>query len=90
MIAIYIPGESMTVQGEKNEIIKKCGKQWNIKEQGKGNGNWLLTKKSDAIVNGISYRNFILERYGKSRLTENLVNKFNKDIKSGKITLQNH
>ncbi|MGU8578004.1 hypothetical protein ACV3RL_15045 [Clostridium perfringens] len=83
----FIPSESFTVQGKWNEIYKEYGKKWNIKEQGNGNGNLLLTKKSDILVDGKSYRSFVLEYYGKTRLTENLANKFCEDIMSGAIKL---
>lgn len=83
----FIPSESMSVQGKKDEIYKKYGKEWSIREQGGGNGNWLLTKKSDIFVDGKSYRSFVLEHYDKSRLTENLANKFREDLTSGAIQL---
>ncbi len=66
----YVPSDSKTVQGKYNEICKKYGKEWKIREEGKGNGNWLLTKKSDVLVNGKSYRDFVLDHYGKSKLTK--------------------
>lgn len=84
----FIPSESRTVQGKQAEIYKKYGNEWNIREQGGGNGNWLLTKKSDILVDGKSYRDFVLEHYGKSRLTENLANKFREDLTSGSIKLK--
>lgn len=83
----YVKSESMSVQGKRTEIFKKYGKEWSIKEQGGGNGNWMLTKRSDVLVDGKSYRDFVLEHYGKSRLTENLVEKFKEDIATGKVTL---
>ena len=49
MQIVYIPSESMSVQGKKDEIYKRYGKDWNIREQGGGNGNWLLTRKSDVL-----------------------------------------
>ena len=64
MQIVYIPSESMSVQGKKDEIYKRYGKDWNIREQGGGNGNWLLTRKSDVLVDGKSYRTFVLEHYG--------------------------
>ena len=76
MQIVYIPSESMSVQGKKDEIYKRYGKDWNIREQGGGNGNWLLTRKSDVLVDGKSYRTFVLEHYGKSKLTAKLVDKF--------------
>ena len=60
--------------------IKDIGKDWNIREQGGGNGNWLLTRKSDVLVDGKSYRTFVLEHYGKSKLTAKLVDKFREDV----------
>ena len=87
MIINYIPSESMSVQGKRDEVYKRYSKEWSIKEQGGGNGNWMLTKKSDVLVDGKSYRSFVLEHYGKSRLTENLVDKFREDVKNGTIEL---
>ncbi|MBQ7704335.1 MAG: hypothetical protein IJT73_02750 [Selenomonadaceae bacterium] len=87
MKMFYVPSESMTVQGKENEIYKKYGKEWNIQPEGWGNGNWLLTKPSDVIINGKSYRHFVLDHYGKFKLTEKLADKFFEDIKIGKIKL---
>ena len=64
-------------------ILKNCS-SWAVKSN---NGNWLLTKKSDVLVDGKSYRSFVLEHYGKTRLTENLVDKFREDVENGKIEL---
>lgn len=83
----YVQSESMSVQGKSYDVYKKYGKEWNIREQGGGNGNWLLTKKSDVLVDGKSYRSFVLEHYGKSRLTQKLVDVFIDDVKKGKVTL---
>ena len=83
----YVKSDSITVQGKQAEIFKKYGKEWKIQEQGGGNGNWLLTKKSDILVDGKSYRSFVLEHYGKSKLTENLANKFRDDLINGVIQL---
>ncbi|RHQ92669.1 hypothetical protein DWX83_04745 [Ruminococcus sp. AF21-42] len=83
----YVESESMSVQGKRDEVYRRYGKEWNIREQGGGNGNWLLTKKSDVLVDGRSYRSFVLEHYGKSRLTQKLVDRFIEDVKNGKVTL---
>ena len=69
----FIPSESMSVQGKRDEVYKRYGKEWKIQEQGGGNGNWLLTKKSDVLVDGKSYRSFVLEHYGRSKLTEKAI-----------------
>lgn len=83
----YVESESMTVQGKIGEISKKYGDNWNIKPLGGGNGNWLLTKRSDVLVDGKSYRDFILDHYGKSKLTQKLFEKFCDDVKNGKVTI---
>lgn len=83
----FIPSYSRTVQGKRDEVYKKYGNEWNIREQGGGNGNWLLTKKSDILVDEKSYRMFVLEHYGRTNLTENLANKFREDLMSGVIQL---
>lgn len=88
MQIVYVESKSMTVQGKKYEIYKRYGKEWNIREQGGGNGNWLLTQKSDVLVDGKSYRDFVLSHYGKARLTKNLVDKFKEDVKNNKIKLE--
>lgn len=79
--------DSFTYPRKKDEIYKRYGKDWNIREQGGGNGNWLLTRKSDVLVDGKSYRTFVLEHYGKSKLTAKLVDKFREDVANGKIKL---
>lgn len=91
MNVIYVPSESMEVQGTYESVHKKYGKDWYINEQGGGNGNWLLLKKgkskSDVLVDGKSYRNFVLEHYKKDKLTEKLADKFRADLESGKVKL---
>lgn len=83
----FTPSDSKTVQGKRNEVYAKYRNEWNIREQGGGNGNWLLTKKSDILVDGKSYRDFVLKHYGRTKLTEKLANKFSDDLKSGEIQL---
>lgn len=83
----FIPSDSRTVQGKKAEVYKRYSNEWSIREQGGGNGNWLLTKKSDILVDGESYRSFVLAYYGRTKLTENLANKFIDDVMSGVIQL---
>lgn len=87
MNIFFVESQSMTVQGKASEVYKKYGGEWSIREQGGGNGNWLLTQKSDVLVDGVSYRNFVLKLYKKFRLTKNLVEKFREDLKSGKVKL---
>lgn len=84
----YTDSDSKIVQGKKQDIINRYGKEWTIREQGRGNGNWLLTKRSDIVVDGKSYRNFVLKYYNRQRLTYNLYEQFIQDVKKGKIKLR--
>ena len=84
---VFIESESMKVQGSRNDVYKRYGKNWNIKEHGNGGGNWLLTRPSDVRVDGVSYRSFVLDHYKRCKLTRNLADEFREDVESGKITL---
>ncbi len=82
---IYIESQSMKVQGKANDIYKRYGKEWNIKDL--WFGNWLLTKKSDVLVNGVSHREKILELYHKTSLTRSLFERYCHDIETGKVAV---
>ncbi len=81
----YISSGKIEVQGSKSEIFKKYGKEWHIREQGFGNGNWLLIKKSNVLINNKSYRKEVLKYYGREKLTKKLVNRLCKEIEDGHI-----
>ena len=83
--AIYIESQSMKVQGKANDIYKRYGDDW--KKNALGNGNWLLTKKSDALINGVSHRKKILELYHKTSLTRSLFERYCHDIETGKVVV---
>ena len=85
--AIYIESQSMKVQGKWEDIKKRYGDDWKKDALGNGNGNWLLTKKSDALINGVSHRKKILERYHKTCLTRSLFERYCHDIETGKVVV---
>ena len=87
MNVMYVSSESTTVQGSLEDVRKEYGKNWYINELGGGHGNWLLTKPSDVLVNGKSYRDFVLKHYQRKKLTERLVDKFREDLENGKVEL---
>lgn len=87
MEIIFIPSQALTIQGKRDAVYKTYGKSWFIRPLGGGNGNWLLTRSSDVLVNGVSYRAFILNLYNKSRLTEALVERFRNDLSDGVIAI---
>ena len=83
--AIYIESQSMKVQGKWKDIKKRYGDDWEIKEFNNGYG--LLIKKSDALINGVSHRKKILERYHKTSLTRSLFERYCHDIETGKVVV---
>ena len=83
----YVPSRSMVVQGKYDEVMHKYGKEWKVSPEGRGNGNWLLTKRADVLVDGKSYRSFVLDFYGRSKLTEKLVDRFREELNNGKVEL---
>ena len=83
----YIESQTKTVQGKENEIRRKYGKEWKIQPLGGGNGNWLLSKNSDVLVDGVSYRYFVLEKYHEDKLTKGLFEQFRKDVEDSNIEL---
>ena len=85
--ATYIGSQSMKVQGKANDIYKRYDKDWKINTLGNGKGNWLLTKKSDVLINGISHRNKVLELYHKTSLTRSLFERYCHDIETGKVAV---
>ena len=85
---VYSDSESMEYKGTADSVYKKYGKEWTIRPLGNGNGNWLLTKRADILVNGKSYRKEVLDYYSKQKMTRQLFLKFKSDLESGKIKLQ--
>ena len=83
--AIYIESQSMKVQGKWEDIKKRYGDDWEIKEFNNGYG--LLIKKSDALINGVSHRKKILELYHKTSLTRSLFERYCHDIETGKVAV---
>lgn len=84
----YIRSENFTVQAPKDEVYTKyVGNGYTVKPEGKGNGNWIVSKKGDVLVDGISQREFILEYYNRKRFTESLAMKFMQDVEDGNIEL---
>ena len=83
--AIYIESQSMKVQGKWEDIKKRYGDDWEIKEFNNGYG--LLIKKSDAMINGVSHRKKILELYHKTSLTRSLFERYCHDIETGKVVV---
>ena len=83
----YVPSESFSFQGNDTEVQRRRRQGYNVKPLGGGGGNWLATKRSDVLVNGESYREFVLDHYRRDKLTETLAKQFEQDLNTGKVTL---
>ena len=83
----YEPSESFEFQGKETEAQKWRKKGYIVKQRGAGGGNWIAMKLSDVIVNGESYRDFVLDYYGRDKLNEALAKQFEDDLNAGKVTL---
>lgn len=87
----YDRSSSMEVQGTREKISRYLKDGYYVKEQ--RNGYYLLVKPSKVIVriqtpNGVMNINLkkqILEYYGKCKISEKRVKKFNDDSLAGKI-----
>lgn len=87
MYVNYVKSFSITAQGTYEKVRKEYKEEdgYRIKELGGGNGNWLVTKPSDILVNGKSCREFVLNHYRRDRLTEKLAEQFRNDLDAGEV-----
>lgn len=95
----YIPSESFTFRGTKNEVNKYKSMGYNIRPV--NDGSWLITKYSYAEItyeyknaNGETIcgvapyiRNEIMSAYGVTRLMKNTVDRIREDVEMGKIEM---
>lgn len=90
--ATYEQSDTITHQGTRSSINRYIKQGYNIKES--RNGYWVLTKpasvcvhlkNSDNIIFSFDMKSDILNYYGKTKISINLVNKFVSEISSGKI-----
>ena len=84
---LYVPSESITFQGNDTEVQRRRKQGYSVRPLGGGGGNWLGIKRSDVLVNGESYREFVLDYYRRDKLTEALTKQFEQDLNTGKVTL---
>ena len=90
--AFYIDSSTITHQGKRSSINRYLNKGYYIKEN--RNGYWVLTKPasvkvtlkdSDGELYHFNMKNDILEYYSRTRISQSLFTRFNKDATSGKI-----
>lgn len=89
----YIPSESISFQGDWRKAQKYKDKGYNVKDRGKGNGNWIATKTAQALFSlehedekeevDLTYK--IKDFYGKTNMTESLSEKFHNQVNEGQI-----
>ena len=91
----YQLSSSMELQGKYCSIERYLRDGYYIKES--RNGYWLLVRPSEVLVTAHCGKNGsfvhdmkygILNHYGRSRITEKLINTFKNDFLSGKIKIE--
>ena len=84
MSVTLIEGQKMKVQGKKQEVFKRY-KGWRIMSLGNGNGNWLVTKKCEVMVDGRERSDEVRKLYNREKITSNLIENLKEDMESGKV-----
>lgn len=89
----YIQSESITFQGDWRKAQKYKDKGYNVRELGKGQGNWIATRLAQALFSlehgdkreevDLTYE--IKDFYGKTNMTESLSEKFENQVNEGQI-----
>lgn len=85
----YVPSDNIVMQGKRSAIQKYLNANYYIKED--RNGYWVLAKNAQVNVNvcsgksaeSIGMKRDILDFYGEKKISMNLVEKFEQDIKNG-------
>lgn len=89
----YEPSDTIERQGKRKDIDKYLKNGYYIKED--RNGYWVLVKAASLMVtltNSSCTRTFnmkaeVCDYYGKTRISQSLVDRFRKDIDNGTITI---
>lgn len=91
--SMYSSSESITFQGDWRKAQKYKDKGYNVKDLGKGNGNWIATKPAQALFSlkhgdekeevDLTYE--IKDFYDKKNMTESLFEKFRNQVNEEKI-----
>ncbi|AGY75881.1 hypothetical protein [Clostridium autoethanogenum] len=89
----YISSESITFQGDWRKAQKYKDKGYNVKNLGKGNGNWIATKPAQTLFllkhgdekEEVDLRYEIKDFYDKKNMTESLFEKFRNQVNEEKI-----
>lgn len=90
---MYEESETIQTQGKRKDIQRYINNGYYIKED--RNGYWVLTKpvRVNVTLNNsfgtriINLKEDICEYYGRKRISKSLVNKFETDVKYGKISI---
>lgn len=89
----YVSSDSVELQGKRSKIQKYLDKGFYVKES--RNGYWVLVKPPEINVtlsDGDTTETFnmkedVCDHYNRQRVTDNLVEKFRKDVNAGNISI---
>ena len=90
---VYVPSNSIEMQGKRKGIEKYLNAGYYIKEN--RNGYWVLVKTArvvvtfanDSCTRVFNMKDDICDYYGKNRISQSLVDKFRNDIVNGAVTV---
>lgn len=86
MTTVFTVAElDFVVHGDFRDIYKRLSCEWAIIPL--GDDKWNLYRPKDIVVNGESYRSYVLNLYKQKELTDSLIDRFCKDIESGKVKI---
>lgn len=91
----YVSSESIPFQGNWKKAQKYRDKGYNVRDLGKGNGNWIATKPAQALfslehgtkVEEVDLRYEIKDFYDKRSMTESLFEKFENQVSGGEVEI---
>lgn len=90
----YVESDTIRKQGKHSDIEGYLKRGYIVTDERQG--NWVLTRnanvivtlKSDTCVSQFYMKNDILNYYNRERISAKLIDDFEKDVESGKITFE--
>ncbi|MBJ6746477.1 hypothetical protein JEQ21_08450 [Streptococcus sp. 121] len=93
----HIPREQFEAQGTLANVLRRYKKDgFSVTKHGKGNGNWLIYKKTQLLLDveedgeiiSIDITQEVRNIYDRQSITKRLIQQLQEDIESGKLSLE--
>lgn len=90
---VYVPSDSIEMQGKRKDIEKYLNAGYYIKEN--RNGYWVLVKaaqlnvtlKNSSCTRTYNMKEDVCDYFGRKRISQSLIDRFTQDIEDGKISI---